>query len=258
MLEARDLAVGYNGQEVLHGITLGLAAGEILVVSGPNGAGKSTLINTLSGVLPPASGSVRLHGKPLEALGNRARARRIAVVPQAGYLPPVFTVRQVVQLGRTPYLGWLGTPQPADQAVVDRVMEELDLAALQDRPVAKLSGGERQRVLLARALAQDAPILLLDEPTTFLDLKHQSEILSIVRDLAQGKGLAILMVLHDLNLAAQSADRIALLLEGRIRSLGAPAAVLTEENLSAVYGVPVSVLHHPKRGPVILPGGSAG
>jgi iron complex transport system ATP-binding protein len=254
MLEARELAVGYNGREVLHGVSLALAAGEILVVSGPNGAGKSTLINTLSGVLPPAAGSVRLDGRPLAALENRERARRIAVVPQAGYLPPVFTVRQVVQLGRTPYLGWLGTPQPNDHAVVARVLEDLDLADLHDRPVAKLSGGERQRVLLARALAQDAPILLLDEPTTFLDLRHQSEILSIVRDLARGKGLAILMVLHDLNLAAQSADRIALLLDGRIQSLGAPDEVLTEQNLGSVYGVPVRVLHPPQGGHVILPG----
>jgi iron complex transport system ATP-binding protein len=254
-LEARDLTVGYNGRDVLQAVSLAVEPGEILVVSGPNGAGKSTLINALSGVIAPTEGSVLLAGKQLASLDDRQRARQIAVVPQGGYLPPVFSVRQVVQLGRTPYLGWLGTPQASDHEVVERVLQELDLSALQERPIARLSGGERQRVLLARALAQDAPILLLDEPTTFLDLRHQSEILSIVGSLAREKGLAILMVLHDLNLAGQSGDRIALLLNGQIRAQGSPAAVMTAENLSEVYGVPVTVLASPKGGgPIILPG----
>jgi len=254
MLEARNLTVAYGERTVVRDITLALQSGEVLVLSGPNGAGKSTLVNTFSGLIAPRLGDVLVGGQPLHALSDTERAKQIAVVPQAGYLPPAFTVEQVVLLGRTPYLGWLGLSRETDHQAVDRVLADLDLVALRTRPVGELSGGERQRTLLARALVQDTPVMLLDEPTTFLDLRHQAEILSIVRDLAVKRGLAVLVVLHDLNLAGQLADRIALLLDGRLQAVGRPDEVLSAENLSRIYGVPLQVFSHPEaRVPVVLP-----
>ncbi len=251
MLEIDSLVAGYGGVPALKGVSLSVEAGEILAVLGPNGAGKTTLIKTISGVLEPISGTVRLPGGAVP--DARARARRVAVVPQGGYLPRAFTVRQTVLLGRTPHLGWLGRPDPADHAAVEAALAETELDGLQDRIVGELSGGEQQRVLLARALAQDAPLLLLDEPTAHLDLRHQSGILRLVRRLAREKGLAVLVVMHDLNQAARFADRVALLVDGEFVAAGLPSHVLTEAQLSRVYGVRVRVVPAPgEENPVIL------
>ena len=241
-LSVRRLSAGYGSRLALRGIDLDLAAGEILAVIGPNGAGKSTLIKVLSGVLAPSGGDILFDETPASGLSTRERARRTAVVPQGGYLPPQFTVRQTVLLGRTPYLGWLGTPRPADQIAVRDALQWAHLTDLADRSIEALSGGEQQRVLLARALAQEAPVLLLDEPTTFLDLQHQALFLTLVRRTAREKHRAVLMVMHDLNLAGRYADRIALLVEGSLQAAGSPAQVLTAANLERAFATPVRVL----------------
>ncbi len=254
MLTINGLTAGYGGQPVIRDISFSVGAGEILGLIGPNGAGKSTLIKAISGVLAPFQGDVTLAGESISHWGVTERARGVAVVPQGGYLPKAFTVSQTVLLGRTPYLGWLGRPREADQQAVQTVLAQTDLVGLAGRPVGELSGGEQQRVLLARALAQAAPVLLLDEPTTYLDLRHQTDILRIVKILAKERGLAVLMAVHDLNLAGRYADRVALLAGGEVRALGVPGEVLTAENLAAVYGMEVQVMVHPLNGaPMVLP-----
>jgi iron complex transport system ATP-binding protein len=256
MLDIKSLTVDYDNTEILKDISLHISSGETLAVIGPNGAGKSTLIKTVSGVLRPRGGSVWIDGTNLASLSPLQRARYLAVVPQARLLPPAFTVQQTVLLGRTPYLGWLGRASRADEAQVERAMQFTHLNHLGDRRVGELSGGEQQRVLLARALAQDTPVLLLDEPTTHLDLEHQSSFLNLVKNMVSQKNLAVLMVLHDLNLAGLYADRVALLVDGQLHALGSPETVLTAENLSAVYHVPVNVVPHPEYGtPLVLPDG---
>ncbi|OGO41956.1 MAG: hypothetical protein A2W36_00050 [Chloroflexi bacterium RBG_16_58_14] len=256
MLEIESLSVAYIEKEVLNSVTMSIASGEILAVVGPNGVGKSTLIRAISGVIPPKQGSIRANGVNTSHLSPLQRARLMAIVPQARELPPAYTVHQTVLMGRTPYLNWLGQAGKSDHAAVWRSLEHTDLSHLAERRIGELSGGEQQRVLLARALAQETSILLLDEPTTHLDLQHQSNLLNLVRKLSQEKTLSVLMVLHDLNLAGLYADRVALMSDGRIFSLGVPAEVITAQNLSAVYHVPVNVIPHPDYGtPLVLPDG---
>ena len=258
MLEIYALSAAYFETKVLREVSLRVESGEILALVGPNGAGKSTLIRAVSGVIPITGGIVRLNGVELNRLGYMQRARHLAVVPQARELPAAFTVYQTVLLGRTPYLSWLGTASQKDHAIVGLALERTHTAQLAERRVSDLSGGEQQRVLLARALAQDAPILLLDEPTTHLDLQHQSNLLNLVRQLCQENNLTVLMVLHDLNLAGLYADRVALMDSGHILATGSPEEVLTAENLSSVYHVPVNVIPHPDYGtPLVLPDGHA-
>jgi len=264
MLEINLLSVTYrqtdpSGVLALDQVSLSVQPGEILVVIGPNGAGKSTLIRAVSGALPYLSGSVSVNGKDLAHLSSIQRARQLAVVPQARNMPAAFTVFQSVLMGRTPYLGWLGQTNSQDHRVTRHSLEQTLTLELAERRVGELSGGEQQRVLLARALAQDTPVLLLDEPTTHLDLQHQSSLLNLVRQLADDKKLAVLMVLHDLNLASLYADRVALLVAGRVRAIGTPQEVLTEQDLSSVYNIPVHVIPHPDYGsPLVLPDGRFG
>lgn len=256
MLDIQNLTVGYGLRRVLEAVDLTAAAGQVLVVAGPNGAGKSTLIKAISGVLPIERGRVLVRDRDVSHLSTAERARQMAVVPQARSLPAAFTVYEAVLLGRTPYLGWLGRPHSRDHQRVRQALESTDCLELASRPVGELSGGEQQRVLLARALAQDTPVLLLDEPTTHLDLHHQAGLLKLVRSLATTHQIAVLMVLHDLNLAGVYADRIALLDGGRIQAVGKPSEVLTSERLSNVYRMPVQVVTHPQYGsPLVLPGG---
>lgn len=256
MLEVRSLTVGYTNHEVLRDVTISIDSGEILAVVGPNGVGKSTLIRAVSGINLIRSGKILVDGQDVTRLSAQQRARFMAVVPQARELPAAFTVYQTVLLGRTPYLSWLGKAGMRDHAVVGLSLEQTDLAGMAERRIGELSGGEQQRVLLARALAQDTPILLLDEPTTHLDLQHQSNLLNLVRLLVQEKNLCVLMVLHDLNLAGLYADRVALMANGGVFAMGEPAKVLTAQNLSTVYRVPVDVIPHPEYGtPLVLPDG---
>jgi iron complex transport system ATP-binding protein len=259
MLEIESLTVSYGRRKVLERVSLVAQTGELLVVIGPNGAGKSTLIRAVSGALPVDQGTVRINGTDLNRLSTSQRARQLAVVPQARNLPPAVTVYQSVLMGRTPYLGWLGHSGDQDHRKTLSALEKTCCLELAERPVGELSGGEQQRVLLARALAQETPVLLLDEPTTHLDLQHQSRQLNLVRGLAIQHNLAVLLVLHDLNLASIYADRIALLVGGQLKAIGRAEEVLTEENLTQVYDVPVHIVTHPIYGsPLILPDGRLG
>jgi iron complex transport system ATP-binding protein len=252
-LSFEQASVGYGDKKVLRHVSLGVETGEVLGVVGPNGVGKSTLIKAASGILPPLEGRVLINGKDINRLSPADRARLVAVVPQAVQLPETFQALDVVLMGRTPYLGWLGREGASDHRKAFEAMERTGTLHLTDRLVGELSGGEQQRLMIARALAQTPKILLLDEPTAHLDLKHQDEVLKIVRSLASKGGLAVLLTLHDLNLVARFADRVALLSDGKVRRLGNPAEVLTPDELAAVYGVAIQVMDHPIHGtPLVL------
>lgn len=247
MLSINQLRVAYGSHVVLRELNLVLDRGEVLGLIGPNGAGKTTLIRSVSGTLT-YSGSIQVEGRELRSIRENKRALQMAVVPQSAQLPHAFTVWECVALGRTPHLNWLGSLGKNDRAKVEWALQVSEIAELKDRRAGEISGGEQQRVLLARALAQDCPILLLDEPTAHLDLHHQVALLSLVARMAREQKLAVLVAMHDLNLAALYADRLALLVDGQIRASGTPAQVLTSENLQSAYQVPLSVLPNPQHG----------
>lgn len=254
MLEVHALNVAYGQRTVLSNISFALPAGKILGVIGPNGAGKTTLIRALSGVLPLGRGQVRVAGRDLAGMKPAERARQVAVVPQARNLPPAFTGWEMVLLGRTAHLNWLGQASERDEARVRAALLRARAGDLAERRVGDLSGGEQQRLLLARALAQEAPLLLLDEPTTHLDLQYQIGLLDEVRELVQTAGLTVVVALHDLNLVSRYADAVALLVDGRLRAFGPAADVLQADLLCQVYKLPLQVLHTGASGkPVILP-----
>lgn len=239
---------------MLRGVSFSVSRGEVLGVIGPNGAGKTTLIRAISGVLPLAAGEVRINGQNIAALKPAERARQVAVVPQARSLPPAFTGWDLAMLGRTPHLNWLGQVSRSDEARVRQALVRAKAADLAPRRIGELSGGEQQRLLLARALAQEAPLLLLDEPTTHLDLKYQIGLLEQVCELVRRENLAVVVALHDLNLVSRYADRVALLVDGELRACGQPAEVLQPDLLGQVYQIPLQVLHNTDSGrPVILP-----
>lgn len=254
LMEAREVSAAYGARRVLSDVSVDLHSGEILGLVGPNGAGKSTLLRVLSGVLRPTTGWVSVLGDRLDHLSERERARRVAVVAQSGVIPGSFTAAEIVMLGRTPHIGAFGRETAHDRDVVDRALALAGAGEWRDRRLAQLSGGERQRVLIARALAQEARVLLLDEPTTHLDFPAQSQVLHLARRLANEEGHGVLAVLHDLTLAAQHCDRVVLMVDGRVAAEGAPAEVLTPDRLAAAYGVAPRVVPHPDTGlPVVLP-----
>lgn len=254
MLKIDRLSVAYGTREILHAISLEVKSGELLALIGPNGAGKSTLIRAVSGVIPIRSGQVHTNGDDFAALSSMQRARYLAVVPQAVSLPAAFSVWETVLLGRTPHLGFLGQPSPKDEELARAALERVSAGPLAGRRVGELSGGEQQRVLLARALCQSTPILLLDEPTAHLDLQYQVSLLEIVSDLAHRDKLAVLIALHDLNLAARYADRMALMVAGVIQAVGKPEQVLKADVIEAAYCLPVHVVKHPFMDvPLVLP-----
>lgn len=251
-LVAHNVTYRAGGRALVDRVSLALARGEVLALVGPNGAGKSTLLRLLAGDLVPAGGEVTLDGRPLARHGARDLALRRALLPQQTILQFAFTARAVAAMGRHPHLG-LGGESAEDEAIVEASLARTETLPLAERAYPSLSGGEQARVSLARVLAQAAPILLLDEPTAALDLRHQQAVLRIARDLA-AEGAAVLAVLHDLNLAAAYADRIALLSGGRLVAEGTPWQALTAERLSAVFGHPVAVVPHPRRDcPLVLP-----
>lgn len=248
MIVVRDVWKAYDGRDVLRGVSLEVPAGSCVAVIGPNGAGKSTLLRVLSGVDEPDRGSVWVDGRPVRAYRRRELARLMAVLPQETAAPFPFTVRELVAMGRHPYLRPLRGETAHDRAVVARVLDELKLRHLADVPVDRLSGGQRQRVALARVMAQEPRVLLLDEPTTHLDIAHQVHLLDRVRRWQRQDGLTVVMVLHDLNLAALYADEVVLLVEGRVVARGRPEEVLAEPTLAAVYGMRPLVVRHPECG----------
>ena len=251
-LVASDVVAGYGARIVLHGCDLTLRPGRLVAIIGPNGAGKSTLLRVLAGLIGPREGSITLDGKELSTFDRSAIARRIAVVPQVFDTVFPLSVREIVALGRTARLGLFGRASVADVETVDRALAELELVPLADRRIDALSGGERQRAVLAMALAQDADVLLLDEPTSHLDPAHQLATLELVRDLAARRGLAACAVLHDLNLAAAMASRIAVLVAGRVVEEGTPPEVLRPDVVSTVFGDRLAVIAH-EGCPAVLP-----
>jgi iron complex transport system ATP-binding protein len=247
-------------EAVLRGIDLCLDRGEMLALIGPNGAGKSTLLRVAGGLLRPTVGRAFLRGRDLATLGAREIAREIAVVPQEGPIPAGLLVREMVALGRTPYVRLLLGPTAHDRQAVEWAMAAAGVVELADRFVDELSGGERQRVILARALAQEPSLLLLDEPTANLDLQHQVAMLELVRGLTRDQGLTVLAAVHDLQLAALYCDRVALMSAGQIVSQGSPEVVLTAPLLMETFGQQVVLSAHPTHGvPLValVPNGNA-
>jgi iron complex transport system ATP-binding protein len=251
-LSLRGVHVRLGSHAVLAGADLDVAAGEMVGLVGRNGAGKSTLLRVACGLLAPDAGSVLLDGRPLGGLERRERARTVALVPQETHFPFPFSVSEIVLMGRTPHLGWLGFERRTDLAAAQRAMTQLGIDELAARSVLSLSGGERQLAVVARALAQEPNLLLLDEPTAFLDLRHRLQVLGRVRTLAAAGGSA-LVVSHDLTGAARACDRLALLAGGRVLAAGPPAEVLTPTLLREAFGIEADVLETPDGDPVVVP-----
>jgi len=243
-----DVTAGYGGPHVVHSIDLHVRSGEVVGLVGPNGSGKTTLIRVASRALRPADGRVWVTGADPYALPARRAARLVAVVPQDLVPAFSFTALEVALMGRSPHRSSWGLGSSDDWALVRAAMRTTGVADLADRPIEELSGGERRRVVLAQALAQDAPVLLLDEPTTHLDLLHVLELLAVVRELAERGGKAVLAIFHDLNVAASTCDRIYALSGGRVVAEGSPEDVLTRTLLAEVYGVEAEVLPNPVTG----------
>ncbi|MBT1636797.1 ABC transporter ATP-binding protein [Clavibacter michiganensis] len=251
-LAARDITVAYADTAVVHGAGLEIRPGCVTVLVGPNGSGKSTLLRTMARLQAARSGSLALveEGAETDALDLSLRrfARRVALLTQGRPTPGGLSVRDVVEFGRYPHRGRFGGADPEGRAAVDRALDLTGLVALADRGVDQLSGGQLQRVWLASCLAQETGVLLLDEPTTYLDLRYQVELLDLVRDLADDGRIAVGVVLHDLDQAAALADTVALLSDGRIVKTGTPSEVLTPDLLTEVYGIPVEVHADPTTG----------
>jgi len=236
-----------NTTPALKGVDLAVASRESVALIGPNGSGKSTLLKVVSGVLRPDDGTVRLDDSSIGSLSARQIARRLAMVEQERSIGFDFTVREVVAMGRIPHRGRFARESRDDRRAIDHAMELADVRNLADRSIRAVSSGERQRVYLGMALAQEPDVLLLDEPTTHLDLRHQVQFMTIVREQAD-EGMTVLIAIHDLTLAAQAADRIALMSEGRIVVMGPPSEVLTPSNVRRVFSVEAVVGEHPELG----------
>jgi iron complex transport system ATP-binding protein len=244
-LGSEGLDAGYESRLVLQGLDLRVADGEVLALVGPNGSGKSTLLRALGRVLKPRGGAVILDGRLLAEWRTREIAQKLALLPQGPTLSSDLTVEELVWLGRSPHQGLLGLPTSTDREAVGWAMSETSVQPLAGRAVSSLSGGERQRVWLAMALAQQPQVLLLDEPTTFLDLSHQLDVLELIGYLNREHRITVVMVLHDLNQAARYAHRIVVLREGRVYREGPPADVLTPQTLREAFGVRAEVMTGP-------------
>ena len=236
LLAIDHLCVPIAGRPVLHDVTLAATGGSLIGLVGPNGAGKSTLARTIAGLLPPGAGSVAVEGLPLAAMSRRDAARRIAYLAQGDTVHWPLAAEATVALGRTPHLGRFGMASPEDRAAVRRAMERADVTGFADRNVRQLSGGERARVLLARALAVEAPILVVDEPVGALDPRHALKIMGLLREEA-ARGVLVIAVLHDLALASRFCDRLWVLREGRLAADGPPHEVLSPEGMERLYAV---------------------
>ncbi len=247
-LGVKQLACGYGRREVLEDLTFDLHQGEMLGVIGPNGSGKSTLIRALTRILSPSRGSIALYGRPLQHHTVREIACQIAVIPQQTPVTFAFSSLDVVRMGRTPHLRRFRRESSKDREIALEAMRRTDCLAFRDRPIHELSGGERQRVIIARALAQQPSILLLDEPTSFLDLNHQVEIFDLLRHVCASDGLAVLCVSHDLNLASEYTTRLIMLKDGRTYADGPPERILTRGYIKAVFETEVTVIPSPYSG----------
>ena len=244
-LRLDDVSLGYGKQTVLHNISLETKPGEILGIIGPNGSGKSTLIRGITRLIQPSSGQIFLDGDDIASMNRHDLARLMAVVPQNPVLPQLFTALEVVLMGRTPHLGLLRYEGKRDLAIVQKAMEATQTLAFAERRVGELSGGERQRLTIARALAQEPKLILMDEPTANLDINYQIETLDLARQLCREQELIVVVTLHDLNLASQYCDRLVMLSDGRVYCHGIPKAVINAQTIKEVYGAEVYVYPHP-------------
>jgi iron complex transport system ATP-binding protein len=248
MIRVEKLGKSFGTERILHEIDFQVPKGAFFGIIGPNGSGKSTLLQTISGVLAASEGHVWLEGKEVSAYSNKALARWLTVLQQDA-LPPVrFSVREVVEMGRYPFQGWFGDEKEDSRSLIDAIMEKLKISEFSDRLVEQLSGGERQRVALAKSMAQQPRLLLLDEPTTFLDIGYQIQMMDYIRGWQQEADLTIIAVLHDLNLAAQYCDQLLVLHEGEVWGIGTPQDILNSELISQVYGTKPIIMPHPVSG----------
>ncbi|WP_424217445.1 ABC transporter ATP-binding protein (plasmid) [Streptomyces sp. BI20] len=254
LLGTRDIRLGYDGREIVRGLTLDVPPGRITMIVGPNACGKSTLLRSMARLLTPMSGTVTLDGRDIHALPTREVAARLGILPQTPVAPEGITVADLVGRGRHPHQGWFRRWSSEDDAAVADALLATDVLELADRAVDELSGGQRQRVWIAMALAQRTEILLLDEPTTYLDVSHQLDVLDLLVDLNREHGTTIAVVLHDLNLACRYADHIIALRDGRVLAEGAPAEVVTEDLVHRAFGMRCTLVPDPVSGtPLIVP-----
>lgn len=252
-LTAARLTVGYGGTNVLSGVDFTVPNGAMTVLVGPNGCGKSTLLKTLARILTPSEGEVRLDGEPIRSIATRDVARRLALLPQGPVAPEGLTVRELVAQGRYPHQSFLRQWSAADTRAVDQALVLTALHDLADRPVQSLSGGQRQRAWIAMVLAQETDLILLDEPTTFLDLKVQVDVMSCLSAIARA-GKTLVVVLHELNIAAAFADHLVMMRAGRIMAQGVPGEVMTPDTLRAVFDLDARIIPDPGTGrPVCIP-----
>jgi iron complex transport system ATP-binding protein len=253
-LTTKDLTLTYGERTVVRNLNLSIPEGKVTVLIGRNGSGKSTILKALGRLLKPTSGQILLDGQPIESIETKALARRLAILPQGPVAPEGLTVEELVKQGRFPHQNWLGLTTREDRAAVERALQATGLTELRDRPLQALSGGQRQRAWIAMSLAQDTPILLLDEPTTYLDVAHQLEVLELVAELNKKDGRTVVMVLHDLNQAARYADHLVAIVTGQVVAEGRPVELLTPELIRRVFGVDAHVLTDPESGaPVCVP-----
>ncbi|MGK9337568.1 ABC transporter ATP-binding protein [Sinorhizobium meliloti] len=254
LLVASGLTAGYDNTEILHALDLTIPPGKITVIVGANACGKSTFLRTLSRLIAPSKGQVLLDGKSIHRTPSRDLARTLGLLPQSPIAPEGITVADLVSRGRHPHQSLFSRWTRQDDEAVDRALEATKTFDLAERPIDELSGGQRQRVWIAMALAQQTEILLLDEPTTFLDINHQIEVLDLLTDLNSTRGTTVVMVLHDLNLAARYADHLVAIADGRVHISGTPEEVLTEETVRHVFGLDSRVISDPTSGrPIMLP-----
>lgn len=253
-LSAQDLTLGYAAIKVLDHVDVTIPDGKITALIGANGSGKSTLLRALGRIIQPLGGTVTLDGKAIAAMPGKTIAQTLALLPQSPVSPDGLTVRQLCRFGRHPHKGMLSRTTRRDEQVVEASLAATGLTGLAERPLDRLSGGQRQRAWIAMALAQETPILLLDEPTTYLDIAHQLEVLELLKELNEKSGRTIVMVVHDLNHAAQYADHIIAVADGGIHAAGSPADLLKPELIRAVFGIDAVVISHPVDGtPLCLP-----
>jgi iron complex transport system ATP-binding protein len=248
MIDVRSISFRYQKDWILQDISFQVGRGEFIGVIGPNGSGKTTLLNILYRLLSPQQGEVLFELVPLKKMGRIDIAKRIAVVAQEAYLLFPFRVIEIVLMGRSPYLGYSMFESEKDLAIAKKAMEWTEILSFSERPMDELSGGERKRAFIARALAQEPEVILLDEPTANLDIRHQIEFLDLILSLNREKGLTVIMATHDMNLASEFCDRLILLREGRMHKMGTPQEVITKEMIETVYGCNVWVDQNPISG----------
>ncbi|EPR77571.1 ABC-type Fe3+-siderophore transport system, ATPase component [Leifsonia rubra CMS 76R] len=257
-LRADSVTLNYGGRDIVSNLSLAIPGGKVTVIVGANACGKSTLLRGLSRLLRPASGHVMLDGRDIHALPSKEVAQVVGILPQSPIAPEGITVRDLVARGRYPHQGWFQQWSTADDVAVQRALAATDTAELASRRIDELSGGQRQRVWIAMALSQDPDILLLDEPTTFLDVRHQLDALNVLADLNRERGTTIVMVLHELNLAARYADHMVLMSEGRIIAEGTPTEVMTADRMREAFGLESQIIADPvSHSPMVIPVGRA-